>query len=79
MRDSVCLYMNMMRVGGICCLGFKLKFFVIILGFKYVHMFVALFSNDWYELECDLGTFVGVCVRKQCRSMQFSLKRARLA
>jgi len=42
-------------------------------------MFIASFSNDWYELKCYLGMFVGVGVHKQCRSLQFSLKQTRLA
>jgi len=63
----------------ICCYCANLEFLRTILCLSYVHMFVALFSNDWYELECDLGTFVGACVRNQCKSLQFLLKRVRLA
>jgi len=29
----------------------------------------ALFTNDWYELVCELGMFAGACVRKQCKSL----------
>jgi len=51
----------------------------IILGLNYVHMFGGIFSIVWHGLECGLDFVAGVYVLKQCRILQFSLKRARLA
>jgi len=63
----------------ICCYCANWEFLGTILSLSYVHMFVALFQMIGMNWSVMLGTFVGACMRKQCRSMQFSLKRARLA
>jgi len=49
------------------------------IGSKLCSYVGALFSIVWYGLECGLDIVVGVCVRRQGRSLLFSLKRARLA
>jgi len=60
----------------------KLGFWRPIFVSNYTHMPYEIVLNEWYELECILGSIVVVvvvvCV-KQCQSLQFSLKRARLA